>query len=936
MVRTIRSRKARWHATLLLEPLEVRCLLDGDPAPWGGFDPETGLPPFPYDEVDRLVMYDDLRLIDDPIGIEHGVGLLDGLNLFEATAGANGPALPEEGLRHDSNTFPLDFLDREFMVFDNMSVVGKPDLIDGYGLQPIQLFTNSFFWKPGDSISEPNLEWTRKFARYIDPRWMFVVDIEHWPTYGDEAVVAESIRKLALVVDTIKEVNPQVVTGIYGMMPVRDYWTPVANGYDSPQFDAWAARNARLQELADHVDVIVPSLYTFYPDYDANGTPRLWERDRWVQYATANLLQAQQYGKPVVPYVWPLYHGGGGSDDPNSPNYRYWKYQPIGGEFWRLILDTVHQYSDSTVIWEGLQRSTWNDQAPWWQATQDFLAEVLPARAQGEATVSGQVTVGDWRDTRSNDNGTVTITVGDTNVAPIARNDRFPITTRAAVTLNVLADNGSGADSDVDGTLVASATELVSGPSKGAVTNNRDGTFTYVPSSSFSGSDSFTYRVRDNDYAYSNAAIVTIAWNSPPLAKDDSISVTEDTPLTINVLLNNGLGADSDVDGNLNSASTALVSGPAFGTVVRNADGTFRYSPSLNFRGSDSFRYTVADMVGAVSNVATVTITINSVADQPSVTSTTTKEDAQSTSGLVISRNVADGNEVTHFKITNITNGTLYKHDGVTLIPDGTFITFAEGQAGLKFTPAANFNGSGHFTVQASNSNQNSGLAGSMVVATVTVLAVNDAPVAKDDEVVTRIGQSILVDVLRDNGHGPDHDIDGILRAHTTTVVDGPGAGFLINRLDGTLLYLPAPGFAGTVSFSYTIWDDDGASSGLATVTITVSNMNSAPVARGDVAQTEGDTPLIVNVLLDSGSGADYDPDGTLVASTTVAVSGPSHGTLTNLGDGSFRYTPAPGFSGMDGFAYTVRDNAARRVTRPRSRSRSRRSTTPRWPETTR
>ncbi len=125
----------------------------------------------------------------------------------------------------------------------------------------------------------------------------------------------------------------------------------------------------------------------------------------------------------------------------------------------------------------------------------------------------------------------------------------------------------------------------------------------------------------------------------------------------------------------------------------------------------------------------TATLTINPVADTPSVTNATTDEDARTTSGLVISQNAADGAEVTHFKITGITDGTLYKNDGVTPITNGTFITVAEGNAGLKFTPTADFNGSGSFTVRASTSNVDGGLGGSTVNATITVNPVNDAPV---------------------------------------------------------------------------------------------------------------------------------------------------------------------------------------------------------------
>ena len=292
----------------------------------------------------------------------------------------------------------------------------------------------------------------------------------------------------------------------------------------------------------------------------------------------------------------------------------------------------------------------------------------------------------------------------------------------------------------------------------------------------------------------------------------------EDTTVTIGVLAN-----DSDQDGTLQPATIAVVQPPTKGSVVSQPNGTFVYTPQLNFAGTDSFTYTVADDDGAVSTQATVVLWIDEV---------------------------------------------------------------------------------------------------------------NDAPLARNDDVATRVGEPILIDVLVDNGFGPDRDIDGTLLAATTTVVDGPSDGVLYNNGNGSLLYRPAQAFVGTVYFSYTIQDDRSASSEPATVTIHIGNANLAPVARDDDVQTEEDTPLTVNVLPDSGSGADYDPDGTLVASTTVAVSGPSHGTLTNRGDGSFTYTPALDFSGTDDFTYSIQDDDGRRATRPVSRSPSRKSTTPPWRET--
>lgn len=665
MRRRIQSRKVCPQVTLLFELLEVRDLLDADALSGGGPELDTGLPPFPYDEVDRQVMYDDLRNIEDPIGDDRAPSFfLSDVDLKDETEAPSGPAFPAEVVGHASDAFPVDLFDRDFMVFDDIALPGEPNLVEDYGLQPLTRFTQWYVWDPSSSdhsmLTDNDLAWLRKSARNLDPRWLFIVNIENWPTYGDEAVVAESIRKLALVVDTIKEVNPHVVTGIYGVMPVRDYFTPVSSGYDSPQFAAWAASNARLQELANHVDVIVPSVYTFYPDYEADGTPRLYERDRWVQYATANLLQARQYGKPVVSYVWPLYHGGGGSTDPASPDYRYWKLKPIGADFWKLILDTVHQYSDSTAIYESMATS-WDDNAPWWLATQDFLSEVLPARAHGEETISGDRTAGDWRDTRTNDNATVTITVNSVNDPLVARNDRMTIAALSPVTVDVLADNGSGADRfqdevlgddqtlnnaptdpivvntppvayddlvntiedlpiridlladngqgqdlDVDGTLDANSVVLTTEPSHGALLQQGHGVFLYTPHLHFTGIDSFTYTVADDAEETSNAATVTVhvaAGNLPPLGRDDAIETNEGTPITFNVLGDHLFGVDRDLDGSLLPTSVVNLNWPLVGSLTNYADGRFRYAPPANFSGKVQFHYLVQDNEGASTKV---------------------------------------------------------------------------------------------------------------------------------------------------------------------------------------------------------------------------------------------------------------------------------------------------------------------------------------------
>lgn len=169
------------------------------------------------------------------------------------------------------------------------------------------------------------------------------------------------------------------------------------------------------------------------------------------------------------------------------------------------------------------------------------------------------------------------------------------------------------------------------------------------------------------------------------------------------------------------------------GSFIASAGATTNvyFRPTANSTSNGSFTIQAATTNGdggLSGSTATATVTVTPIADTPSVTNAATNEDTQSSSGLIISRNAADGTEVTHFKITGITGGTLFKNDGTTQATNGSFITFAEGNAGLKFTPAANSISNGSFTVQASTSNSDAGLGGSTATATITVNAVADTP----------------------------------------------------------------------------------------------------------------------------------------------------------------------------------------------------------------
>jgi VCBS repeat-containing protein len=148
-----------------------------------------------------------------------------------------------------------------------------------------------------------------------------------------------------------------------------------------------------------------------------------------------------------------------------------------------------------------------------------------------------------------------------------------------------------------------------------------------------------------------NAPVV----NSAPVATADSASTNEDTSVIINVLAN-------DQDANGDALSATVVTGPQHGTLVKNADGSFSYTPTKDWYGTDSFTYLASDGK-ASSNVATVTITVKPVNDAPvaSNASYTVKKDGSIKIDLRRLASDVDGDTLT-ITLTNPAKGTLTKN----------------------------------------------------------------------------------------------------------------------------------------------------------------------------------------------------------------------------------------------------------------------------------
>ena len=362
--------------------------------------------------------------------------------------------------------------------------------------------------------------------------------------------------------------------------------------------------------------------------------------------------------------------------------------------------------------------------------------------------------------------------------------------------------------------------------------------------------------------------VVTItvnAVNDAPVAANDSYSTNEDTNLSTTAatgVLNN----DTDVDTAHASLTAALVAGPSHAaSFTLNADGSFSYTPAANYNGSDSFTYKANDG-SSNSNIATVSLTVNAVNDAPVCSNVSLTTDEDTPGDVAPNCTDVDGDSLTYSIVSGASHGTA---------------SVVSGQ--LHYSPAANYNGSDSFTYKANDGLLDSNTA----TVTVTVNAVNDAPVCSN--------VSLTTDEDTPGDVAPNcTDVDG--DSLTYSIVSGASHG-TASVVSGQLHYSPAANYNGSDSFTYKA-NDGLLDSNTATVNVTVNAVNDAPVCSNVSLTTDEDTPGDV-----APNCSDVDGD-TL---TYSIVSGASHGTASVV-SGQLHYSPAANYNGSDSFTYKAND----------------------------
>ncbi|MBN2849237.1 MAG: tandem-95 repeat protein, partial [Erysipelotrichaceae bacterium] len=466
---------------------------------------------------------------------------------------------------------------------------------------------------------------------------------------------------------------------------------------------------------------------------------------------------------------------------------------------------------------------------------------------------------------------TVTINVGSVNDAPVAVEDSYSINEDTLLTVVVPGILGNDTDDDGDALTVA----LITNVAHGTLALNADGSFTYLPAANYFGPDSFTYQVNDG-MADSNIVTVSITVNpinDAPVANNDYYETDEDTPITIPAP---GFYAN-DVDPDNAIYHNMYVSGNQFGSLNAPFDGngTFTYTPALNFTGVAAFWYQITD--GQYTSEAYIYITVNPVNDAPVAQDDSYIIDEDNplsvpAAGVMENDSDVDGPSLNVSLLSDVSNGTL------VLNPDGSF----------EYTPDANFNGVDSFTYTLTD-----GTLSDTATVTITINAINDAPVAEDDAYST--DEDVQLVIAAPGILGNDVDVDSIFSIDDH---GQPANGTVVVQPDGSFVYTPNANFNGVDSFVYGI--TDGEHIDTATVTITVNPINDVPTA-------DNKTLTVAEGGAGSGLFTGLDADGDVL--TFKILTQPVNGTVSfNATTGSFTYTHNGGETTSDSFTYAVND----------------------------
>ncbi|OWL00108.1 RTX toxin [Vibrio parahaemolyticus] len=464
---------------------------------------------------------------------------------------------------------------------------------------------------------------------------------------------------------------------------------------------------------------------------------------------------------------------------------------------------------------------------------------------------------------------TVNVDVTPVNDAPVAKDDTTITGEDTPVTIDVLPN-----DSDVDGDKLS--IESASVPKEQGTVEVVNGKLVFTPAENFNGDAEITYIVTDGQLTDEAKVAVTVnPVNDAPTIKVDAVeSITEDAVSTDTVVATLTV-RDTDTPEDQLTISLENNSNGYFVLVGNEVKLTQVGADAVN---NDELNLKDLTISASVSDGVNPTasdsdsLIVNRVNDAPTVENAIADQElSEDFATYTIDLNDAfkDSDSALNFSVSGNSNVLVSIENGIATI-----------------SPTADWNGSETLTFTATDPS------GESISQTVNFTVAPVADIVADKATVVEDTSTVIKVLGNDTFEG-----DGKVVSLDTN--NGPANGTVSVNPDGSVTYTPNDNYHGTDSFTYIV--TSGGVSESTTVSVDVTPVNDAPVAKDDIATTQEDTAVTIDVLPN-----DSDVDGDKLSIESASV--PKEQGTVEVVNGKLVFTPAENFNGDAEITYTVTD----------------------------
>lgn len=238
-------------------------------------------------------------------------------------------------------------------VFDNSYFQGKPSVVDQVLTRSDVVYSNKI-WTSGNNTASGELT--------LPTRASFDALMSSG-SYNDAGPLVLDIEEIGLQTQAAETVLQTIAQWAHQDKPGR-----IVGFYGYNVFDAVTTSSSNFslaQQLAQYVDAFFPEAYTNYADYKETS----WLTQEQTRIANARAIGP---GKPVYPYIWPIYYANTLDQNNNNIGGTY-----VDSTYWNYELTNLYPLTDGVVIWSS-SSNVWSDATGWWEVTTAYVTNSCP------------------------------------------------------------------------------------------------------------------------------------------------------------------------------------------------------------------------------------------------------------------------------------------------------------------------------------------------------------------------------------------------------------------------------------------------------------------------------------------------------------------------------------------------------------------------------